>query len=78
MFQQLLFVGQLLLVLGAAGGNPGDMYLPAKVAIDYDNVDLFADLVAPGYEVEYLILVTNQYGPNKVSVYGFLRQGAGE
>jgi DNA-binding beta-propeller fold protein YncE len=70
--------GQLLLVLGAAGGNPGDMYLPAKVAIDYDNVDLFADLVAPGYEVEYLILVTNQYGPNKVSVYGFLRQGAGE
>jgi DNA-binding beta-propeller fold protein YncE len=65
--------GSLLLVFGGYGGGPGQMYLPAKVRIDYDNVDLLADRVAPGYEVEYLILVTNQYGPNKVSVYGFLR-----
>jgi hypothetical protein len=70
--------GQLLLVLGKAGGEPGDMYLPAKVRIDYDNVGLFADKVAPGHEVEYLIIVTNQYGPNKISVYGFLKQNAGE
>jgi DNA-binding beta-propeller fold protein YncE len=70
--------GQLLLVLGGAGGEPGKMYLPAKVKIDYDNVALFADRVAPGHELEYLILVTNQYGPNKISVYGFLKQDTAE
>ena len=46
----------------------------AQVEIDYDNVDLFADRVAPGHKVEYLILVTSQFGANKVNVYGFLEQ----
>ena len=41
-------------------------------------MDLFSDLVAPGHELEYLILVSNQYGPNKVGVYGFLKQPAGD
>jgi DNA-binding beta-propeller fold protein YncE len=65
--------GQLLTFFGGAGSQPGAMYLPAQVAIDYDNIDYFADYVAPGRELEYLVLVTNQYGPNKVSVYGFLK-----
>lgn len=70
--------GELLLVFGGGGFEPGNMYLPAKVKIDYDNVELFARNVAPGFEVEYLILLTNQYGPNKINVYGFLKQNAGE
>jgi DNA-binding beta-propeller fold protein YncE len=70
--------GRLLLVFGGAGAAPGNMYLPAKVAIDYDHIGLFRDRVAPGYEVEYLIFVTNQYGPNKINVYGFLKQPAGD
>jgi DNA-binding beta-propeller fold protein YncE len=70
--------GRLLLAFGPAGTEPGDMYLPAKVELDYDHLGLFADRVAPGYELEYLILVTNQYGPNKISVYGFLKQPAGD
>jgi sugar lactone lactonase YvrE len=70
--------GRLLMAFSAAGTEPGDMYLPAKVEIDYDHIGLFADRVAPGYELEYLILVTNQYGPNKISVYGFLKQPAGD
>jgi hypothetical protein len=65
-------------VLGGGGVAPGDMYLPAKIKIDYDNVDVFAHRVAPGHELEYLILVTNQYGPNKVNVYGFLKQNDDE
>jgi DNA-binding beta-propeller fold protein YncE len=64
--------GELLLFFGGAGNHPGGLNLPAKVVIDYDNVDLFADRVAPGYKVKYLVLVTSQYGPNKVSVFGFL------
>jgi hypothetical protein len=47
--------------------------LPAKVVIDYDNVGLFADRIAPGDKVEYRVLVTSQYGANKVSVFGFLQ-----
>jgi DNA-binding beta-propeller fold protein YncE len=64
--------GKLLLFFGGAGAQPGRLSLPAKVAIDYDNVELFADRVVPGYEIEYLIAVTSQFGPNKVTVFGFL------
>jgi DNA-binding beta-propeller fold protein YncE len=72
--------GELLLFFGGRGNRPGELYLPAKVVIDYDNVDLFADRVAPGYKVEYLVLVTSQFGANKVSVFGYLEpneQGGG-
>jgi sugar lactone lactonase YvrE len=64
--------GELLLFFGGPGTRPGNIYLPAQVVIDYDNVDLFADRVKPGYKVEYLVIVTSQFGPNKVSVFGFL------
>jgi len=65
--------GELLLFFGGPGNNPGSTYLPAKVVVDYDNVDLFADRVVPGYEVEYLVIVTSQYGLNKVNVFGYLQ-----
>ena len=65
--------GKLLLFFGGGGGGePGRLSLPAQVAIDYDNVELFADRAFAGYEIEYLIAVTSQFGPNKVSVFGFL------
>jgi DNA-binding beta-propeller fold protein YncE len=64
--------GKLLLFFGGAGNIPGGLNLPAKVVVDYDNVDLFADRVAPGYKVEYLVIVTSQFGTNKVSVFGFI------
>ncbi len=72
--------GELLLFFGGAGNIPGGLNLPAKVVIDYDNVDLFADRVVPGYKIEYLVIVTSQFGPNKVSVFGYLEpneQGGG-
>lgn len=65
--------GQLLLFFGSSGTTAGTLCLPAKIAIDYDNVDLFKDYVAPGREIEYLILVTNQYGENAINIYGFLK-----
>jgi DNA-binding beta-propeller fold protein YncE len=66
--------GQLLVFFGGEGNDPGGLNLPAKVVVDYDNVDLFADLALPGYEIEYLAIVTSQYGPNKVNVFGFLKE----
>lgn len=62
--------GMLLMYFGGTYQGPGGMWLPAQVTIDYDNVGYFEDLVDPAYRLEYLILVTNQFGPDKVNVYG--------
>jgi streptogramin lyase len=65
--------GKLLLPFGVAGNVPGGLNMPVKVAIDYDNVKFFKGNVAPGFAVEYLIYVTNQFGDNRINVYGFLK-----
>jgi DNA-binding beta-propeller fold protein YncE len=62
---------QLLLFFGKAGIKPGDLYLAAKVAIDYDDIKYFQQYAAPDFQIEYLILVTNQFGNQMVNVYGF-------
>lgn len=68
--------GRLLMFFGEPkSSGPGGMYLPAGITIDYENVALFEQHVAPGQKIEHLIFVTNQVGPNKVSVYGFLKKG---
>lgn len=63
--------GQLLLFFGLPGNEPGMMNLPTKIILDYDHVDLFRPYAVKGANIEFLVLVSNQYGPNKVSVYGF-------
>ncbi len=64
--------GQSLMIVGArVSKEPGYMYMPAAVRIDYDNVDLFRKYAVDGAELEFLVIVTNQFGPNKVTVYGF-------
>jgi len=66
--------GRLLMYFGQPGASTrGQLQLPASVKIDYDHVDYFQKYVAPGHRCEYLILVTSQFGPNLVSVYGFLK-----
>lgn len=67
--------GKLLLFFGQPGASThGELVLPAGITIDYDNVGLFKHLVAPGYQCEYVILVTSQFGSRKVNVYGFLKK----
>ncbi len=63
--------GRLLMWFGEPGGSRVGLELPAKVLLDYDNVDLFKRFVAPDFIVEHLVIVLNQYGPRKVSVFGF-------
>jgi DNA-binding beta-propeller fold protein YncE len=65
--------GNLLMFFGGGGNGPGDMMLPAKVAIDYDHLEYFREYVHPDFDLEHLIFVTNQTGPSKLSVYGFIR-----
>jgi hypothetical protein len=50
----------------------GGLYLPAAIAVDYENLALFQKYVAPGFKLEHLIFVTNQAGRQKVNVYGFV------
>lgn len=64
--------GRVLMAFGQPKeGAPGTLNLPAGVAIDYDNVDLFRRYADPKFVLEYAILVVSQFGPNKVDVFGF-------
>lgn len=64
---------ELLTYFGGSYREAGDMYLPADVLIDYDNAGFFERFVAPGFRIEYLILVSNQYGPDKVNIYASVK-----
>ena len=67
--------GRLLLFFGGNRGTPDSLYLPAGMCISYDPETLKAlrPYVASGYDLEYVIAIINQYGKNKVSLFGFLR-----
>jgi DNA-binding beta-propeller fold protein YncE len=67
---------ELLMFFGGTYEEPktGGMWLPAKVIIDYDNVDVFNKYLNSKHKIEYLILVTNNYGPDKINIYGFIDQ----
>lgn len=63
---------QTVLAFGGSGVGPGQMYLPGAVFVSYDLNDYFKKFVSPEFTLEYVILVANNYGPNKVAVYGFV------
>ncbi len=67
---------QVLMFFGGPYEGHGNMWLPAKIVIDYDNLSYFKQYVSDQFDLQYLLFVTNQYGPDKVSVYGFVRSRA--
>jgi len=66
--------GRLLMWFGEPKGSPVGLQLPSKVVIDYDNTRYFEKYVAPGYKLENLIVVINQTGTRKVSVFGYIQK----
>lgn len=68
---------ELLMAFGAAGSFPGAMNLPAGICVSDEGLDLYKDDVHPGFDAYRLIAVTNQFGPDTVSIYalGRLRKG---
>ena len=62
--------GQLLMFFGGPYKGHGDMWLPAKVIVDYDNLKYFTKYVDDKFKLNYLVFVSNQYGPDKINVYG--------
>jgi DNA-binding beta-propeller fold protein YncE len=73
-FQNVQILGQdgsPLMAFGGSGGQPWNMSMPTVVKIDYDNVSYFEQYMAPGFDIEYLVIVANQFGLNSVVVFGF-------
>lgn len=66
--------GRLLLFFGNPGLPLGSMNLPADVYVTTDNLEHFQKLADPSFELEQVILVTNQFGNSKLSIYGLGRQ----
>ena len=62
--------GQLLMFFGGPYKGAGDMWLPSKVLIDYDHTKFFEKYVDPKFDLNYLVIVSNQYGPDKINIYG--------
>lgn len=69
--------GNLLMFFGGSYEGLGDMWLPAQIRISYDDLELYEAYVDPRFELEYVILVTNQYGPDRLNVYGFVSPRTG-
>jgi hypothetical protein len=67
-----LRMGKVLMFFGGPYKVPGNMWLPADVALSYTNLEYFRQFVDPSFNLKYLVFVSNQYGPDKVSVYGFV------
>jgi hypothetical protein len=70
--------GRFLLFFGEMGNQPGNLILPAQIVIDYDNIPLFTKYASPDFQIEYLIIVTSQYGERKVNVFGFGHKNTGD
>ena len=64
--------GRLLLFFGEKAANhEGGFDLPTDIAIDYGSAAYFQQYADPAFHLEYVILVANQFGRSKVSVFGF-------
>ncbi len=62
--------GRILMFFGDPGYVYESLNLPAGVTTISSNLDYFQKLAAPGFILEEVIVVTNQFGPTKVSFYG--------
>lgn len=56
---------------GGYGNFVGHMYLPFGIHLDTSLMPLFRDRVDPRLKPLYLVLVTNQAGPEKLNIYVF-------
>lgn len=62
--------GRLLIFFGDPGLPKGSMNMPTGVAVTTDNLEYYQTLAAPGFILEQVIIVTNQFGDDKVGIYG--------
>ncbi|MBI5409919.1 MAG: hypothetical protein HZA14_11185, partial [Nitrospirae bacterium] len=61
----------LLLFFGGFGPEPGSMYMPNGIYVDYHNVEYFKKYADKDFNLKYLVYVGNMLGEHKLNVYGF-------
>ena len=66
--------GNILMYFGTTGDR-NSLFMPAGIAISYDNLDVFQTYAEPDFKLEYIVAVSSQGGPpnfgSKVTIYGF-------
>ena len=69
--------GKFVGYYGSAGSHPGAMDLPAGLEVVETDLKLFEKYVHPAFQAERVIIVANQFGAQKLSVYamGGLKPG---
>jgi sugar lactone lactonase YvrE len=65
--------GRLLMAFGGAKPGMDGMGMPSGVAMDSTSISAFKKYIDSDFNAEYLLFVSNQYGPNKIGVYAFGR-----
>lgn len=66
---------QMLMYFPNSGSSgPARLSLPAAIAISYDLAPFFQKYAAPDFKIDYVIAVTNQLNPSRVTIYGFGKQ----
>jgi len=66
--------GRLLMFFGEPGAtHKSGLDLPTDIDIDYASVPYFEQYADPDFELEFIIVVANQFGYSKVNVFGFGR-----
>lgn len=63
--------GKLLLFFPEQKSESVPLILPAGITLDDTLIEYFSPLVHSSFKVEYLVLVTSQYGGRKLNVFGF-------
>lgn len=61
---------QMLMFFGSQGNHPGAMDMPAGIGVTDTDLDLFAQYAHPAFELQRILVVTNNYGPVKINIYG--------
>jgi DNA-binding beta-propeller fold protein YncE len=70
--------GRVVGFFGTKGPHPGAMDLPAGICVVESDLDLFQQYLHPAFEASRVIVVSNQFGPTKISVYGIGHLKAGK
>ena len=65
--------GELLMFFGEPREGAFSLILPAHVHVSKTLIPYFMPFAAPSFDLEYVVLVTSQYGEHKVSVFGIGR-----
>lgn len=63
---------RLLTSFGGSYKGPGGLWLPAGICYDESCIEYFKAYVMDGFTLNALVFVVSQYGPGKISVYGFI------